>query len=1197
MVEIEDCENLIPYVGKIMSSVVKIYKNIKKGVSIYKDINDGILKLLIQNQNNIYLEDIMQGDLVENVIEKCMSSGAYRQVIDAVLSQYDMNIDKKIAVKKFLQDMEDIIIEAQKKHVTSDDAVILKNEDKHFSIIDGKLDKLIAGSTDSDFKPNLKDYMDNIYMSGALDNLRQIGHIINRLNNKDILDLSAYFDIVLALYCSRDLLQDRVNKYFAITKRDYDELVLELLLVNNLYDLLDMCLENVKNESVVLKYKNLKANIDRANCKISSGKSKILEINISGDIDARALFNYFYSHKKYSLLCLSCFTEIINPYFIDKIRYVIVQMELSRVGDVPFAKNKKDILELFSELSSYSSVVKQLDVTYRIDYYQLCLMHIGLYNPEIFNQEYEKLDEEVKNRVEIKGLYFSKKIIDKEFNLMQITEFIIEHKYYVLINHVDAMFTYNINRIEYYEEYTELLRSSIVALNYYCKALIEEKCYEKLYKKITAYEKWHKDELIYKCLCLQCKNIKHESCDDLIKECVLTIGDGGGFTPLDLIAYIETAYTVKSFDMVNVGVNWDCANVDTRLGFIKFGNIAEKEEDILWILAMCNSIIKNANVINELVMSESLYARGALNIKLNKIDEALADFNKSLLLNRTNKCAVAILEIKIKTYDYSNHSAIDICKEVMTFDFQGLVGSFYLQSNNYDEAYKYFMRSILIQPVDNCAGGALASIIIYSKTNREIIDYIEKDVVVSLKNNSDVKNIVLHREGIILQNMVVDDYLNCKHYSIDDIAVNDLTSRRIGDEVIFNNEKYVIEKIDNLESHLIMRGFQWLEDNGQAKFFRGEINDAINELSMLLKESSAQTNKILDAYYKSKQLMPLKFVSQLMDVNLLNFLELESYNDSKKIGNINNTALNGLDENYIIHLDTLYMFTKLNWDLAQRILKDCNFHILKSSKLYVENEILKLKENIDNGISLSYDSTNGKLVQNVMDEGCKRNISLCIKKLNEMMNSMNVIDNPCNCTYVGLNKDIKDSGGDLELAMITIAQRDNLTILTDNGFMNCIASENKVSLQSIICLLAKYINKDVFWDQLKILANCNFGRYINIDVLYALEKNINTIISDDDKNIQMQKYLDFLNLDYGDEVKNKYHRDLVISLHQEVVANKICLDRNITFYLERVAVHCFVTNNPDYVQEHLANMQYKFNIGENGISVTVEDKHKSNNEK
>ncbi len=515
---------------------------------------------------------------------------------------------------------------------------------------------------------------------------------------------------------------------------------------------------------------------------------------------------------------------------------------------------------------------------------------------------------------------------------------------------------------------------------------------------------------------------------------------------------------------------------------------------------------------------------------------------------------------------------IELSKDI-DFTSQNLVGATYSKLQKYQNAYKFFVRSLLLNERQAESITGLCNISrFFPKTNE--CNSVQENTVCTLTNAQNNIQIAIHSSDL-LENITSNQFANCDHYSIDDTKISSLLFCSKDEKISFEGVEYVISDISSTSEAFFRFAFsEVINRQDVTKVYGSSVEESLEKITVILKNAKEETDKLIDSYNQSELRIPISALSRQTGKNMLVTCEFLAFENTEKIrNNINYTKEFPDKPLFILSYDSIVLLSHLNIDLT--ILYGLNLTCSSTVRKHLIsdiNEELKTMSSEKSFGSMSY--SDGKIQFIEYTPELRRVRYSYLNQLKNFLKQIKVIDTSYD--YVPQNEAWKEPFSKLilenkllcESSCLGLAQNSpNSIFVTDDQIIYNIASVENIQNIGLVSLLTYATSH---WEKLleisQSLHTLNFQNYLPI---FLYKKMVDCVIEDTAQTSEgSQKIIEWLSYN-TDDGPSQNHDNIVIALFREVLNHKELQYLNPDGILGNLAIEAFDRQNPGFIAKQI----------------------------
>lgn len=553
---------------------------------------------------------------------------------------------------------------------------------------------------------------------------------------------------------------------------------------------------------------------------------------------------------------------------------------------------------------------------------------------------------------------------------------------------------------------------------------------------------------------------------------------------------------------------------------------------------------------------------------------------------------VALIQLRYKTNEYLTDYYFDQLKKDVDANSQNLVAAVYMKRNNYAEARKYFLRSLLLKANDNPSinGFFQAS----SHLASEEVQKIGENVFCVIKNNSHTQHIAIHATDIMEDILSPSSFADYTHYSVQDRRISFLLFAEQGDSVTFDGETYEVQTVEAANKVISRFFFSSLSNREGVQVISASNPEELREqLCAVLGKSSEALSQQIDIYNQLEVRPSLALFSNATGKGMLKTCEFLAFENKEKIrNNLIPVKQTGTPPVFVLAYDTIVYLAHLGLDeLAFAEMKlVCPLRIKNQLLNDIGEELADLSDNNQKG-TMYYCDGKITIMERTLDARQSRYAFLI--RLKAFVESLQTVKGAS--VFVSCNKEMKaeletlftEEGLYCEQAVLgTVQCTENSVLVTDDQFMYMIANTEGMATTGITGLLAQ---SNLNWKSLlsisKKLRSMNYTNYIPIDLYQHMVDQLLDVESEPESAVI--EILEWIKTDTDSE-PTQHHEDLTIQLFRDVIDGELDYlnPENILF---KIAIGILERRNPGFIQKCITDAMMSLFTVEDNPDLYVEE--------
>lgn len=561
---------------------------------------------------------------------------------------------------------------------------------------------------------------------------------------------------------------------------------------------------------------------------------------------------------------------------------------------------------------------------------------------------------------------------------------------------------------------------------------------------------------------------------------------------------------------------------------------------------------------------------GVVQRHLGHVEDAKASFRNEYDLYSDTSALTYLIQLRYELNEYITDAYFEQLKACVDFQSQNIVGAVYLKRCNYADARKFFLRSLLINNVDNPSinGFYLA----VSHLPKEDVNTVQQNVFCVLKNDHGTCNIAIHDTDIMENIDFPSNFADCAHHSVQDVAVSALLFCMQGDTVKVNGTDYEIEEILSVNDAITRFFFSTLSaKDGVTTICSSSREEFVEQISAILKKISEDLNKKISEYNQQEIRFSLSILAHMTGKGMLKTCEFLAFENREKIrNNLNIEEYSNRTVVFVLTYEVIVYLAHLGFDSAS--LNHLNLICAPQVKNQLLNDINEeLSEVSDNSQKGSMFYEDGKLALLERTTDMRRGRFAFLSQLKAFLVSLPAPDNAY--TFIPCDDELKDSIEYLfsknqlycDSASLGVAQNTpNAILVTDDQFLFSLANTEGIPNTGLTGLLS---SSQLNWKSLlsasKKLKDMNYGNYLPIHLYKRIVDQMLTCESNHESaSSEIQAWV----TSDTDDLPTSYHEDVIITLFRDVIQQDLDY-LNPGDFLGDIALRIWERRNPGFIKK------------------------------
>ena len=561
--------------------------------------------------------------------------------------------------------------------------------------------------------------------------------------------------------------------------------------------------------------------------------------------------------------------------------------------------------------------------------------------------------------------------------------------------------------------------------------------------------------------------------------------------------------------------------------------------------------------------------------KLGQREEAKKCFTKEYEEYKSKSALKCLMQLRYETHEYTMDGIFEKLKECVDERSQNLVAAISLKNNDYVNARKYFLRSLLINDKDNCSiNGFYETKSHLSETCPEMIN---ENTVCILKNSEDTLRIAIHSMDILQGISEPCDFAGYIHFSVEDENISPLLFGKKDELVLFKEKEYKIEDIISVNDAIVKYFFSSICENEDVmKITSSSPEELLEQIKPILKKSADSMQRIIDNYNQQSLGCPISLLAKSAGKSILATCEFLAYGNDKKIVN-NLTPLPGEKDftSFVLSYEVIVYLVHIGITLNDldgvKIL--CAPQVKNRLLEDINEELASILNNSRAG-SMHYEE--GKVIMIDRNGEVRRTRHSFLSKMKTLVSKIDSDEEAID--FVATNEEIKDiinevfktqkvlcEGGSLG----TTKNKKGRVLVTDNQFLAELASAEGIANTGLIPFL---LHANLEWRKLldisKRLKEINYSNYLPL-ALY--KKMVDTMIDSENDLEEPSNEIQMWLISDTDNEPSNHHEDVIVALCKDVITQDLDY-LNPDNILGRLAINTIEKRNPGYIQQCIAKV-------------------------
>ena len=1003
----------------------------------------------------------------------------------------------------------------------------------------------------------LKQLLDDMILTGSYDQFQLIVNQYKTPLSEVYTEFFLRHKIIYDVYCSRESLNSHLDDYLKLpVKTGKDELI-KLFIAFLLIDEIKRVIEFSDSDSIKeLANKVVSGELSKLFFKSHKKEIKIVVPEELSETISRLTINYLWN-KGVSFL------RKVDPMYDDEFFYKFInsiQEAGYYVGQRGKRFEEKTVSEHYYYIENNIRKIELLDIQLQIGIWAN-LLELFQEDQKAFEFYLSLIPERIRKHNVIAKIILERNIksgpaID---NVEEIISFCISN------NDYDALITYLSIRsaseiCAFFDDYAFLLKKSISLINIRCKAAFGESANDQAVQFLSGYSDCFESSFLFHCLLAKYLT----EGEDLEKELVWLDSFSGEMLFSELMIYLQVLVQHKRWNKL-IGY-LDSALPNAYLFEIGVALLTSQEKKYY------KKVRKTfQNLIDDQWERKGLYYNtGVIDENLGRIESAKRQYEKEFDKYQDTLSLRLLIKLRMESNDYSEDRYFESLKKVTDSVSQNLLGAVYLNLQNYHEAKKYFLRSLLIDDSSKESLNGLWQAIHNSPPRTA--NQIKEDTVFIVASHNDKKTIAIHSADVMM-GITPNEFASCKHYSINDTSVSGLLFHKAFEEVEFEGEKCQIDKIMTADEFFSRFFFSSLQNREGVTTIRSTtLEELTSSLGFVLKQSKDELLETINEFNNDKMPFPISILAARVGRSMISTCEFLAYENTEPIKN----NLQYIDEDIlgypvVLSFETIVYLAHLKVDLNK--LSGCHFYCSEQVKNRLDHEIREecaLLGRDDNATMLLEDEKPVYIKHT--SEMRRRRFGF----LNRLKAWLDLLDSENEGDYTSDNPDLiegfeallstkkfqTDSG-----TLALVKKLPQAVLITDDQFVYSLAHEERIPNMGLCGLLVK-LSKT--WKELlaysKKMQDLGFANYIPPFLFSTLIQKVPSV----EKKSAEREILDWLRPVTNNRFTDR-HENIVLALFYSLFKKQTEWSMSLSL-LWRVVVPLIEKNYPGAIDIMISNI-------------------------
>ena len=969
--------------------------------------------------------------------------------------------------------------------------------------------------------------------------------------------------IIYDIYCDRNKLKDDLAKYCKLPcKSGVDilaEIFLEFLLVDELKTINEFCENESIREYVALEIEG--KFIEKWLAPIVTTEATTFPKELETTI-LKSISNYISIHKSVGILDIS--GAVYKPY-AEEFYYQALAAAYGLGTNSIFGKSIVDV-EVESDyifIKDNIDKILQLDTSLQ-EYIWVQFLNVMVENYEMFSKYYQKCPTIIKNSPYIQKIKFMCDI-RHDITLLNVEDILAYAKKTKDVGVLCAYLTCTSKEdaLQLLDEYGYLFRKDSVYIKIKLE-LSDNLGAGEAISFLKRYEEIYCNDFTYHCMIA-----KYSDGTQRTEEVAWLCAHKRDLKTHDFVDFVDLLSDCELWNELVQLVQYPIPN---EYIFLIANRLSESEKDVY---------LKQSRKIYQQLIDRDWKKRGLFGglgqvyWKLGQREEAKKYFSKEYEEYNDKSSLKCLMQLRYETHEYTMDDKYKKLKECVDERSQNLVAVISLKNNDYANARKFFLRSLLINDKDNCSiNGFYATKSHLPESQPEMI---KEDTVCILKGSDDTLRIAIHSADVLQGISKPCDFAWYKHYSVEDESISSMLFGKKGDLVLFKDKEYKIEEVSSVNDAIVKYFFGSICENEDVmKITSSSPEELLEQIKPILKKSADSLQRIIDNYNQQSLGCPISVLATSTGKSILTTCEFLAYgNDKKIINNLSPLAEYKDSTSFVLSYEVIVFLVHIGITLND--LDDVKILCAPQVKNRLLEDINEeLSSILDDSHAGSMHYEDGRVIMIDRNGEVRRARHSFLSKMKNFVS--NIVTDEQATDFIATNEAIKDTinevfktqkvlceGGSLS----TTKNKEDRVLVTDNQFLAGLASAEGISNTGLIPFL---LHTKLEWRKLldisKKLKEINYSNYLPVG-LY--KKMVDTMIDSEDDLEGPSNEIQMWLISDTEDGASDHHEDVIVALCKDVITQDLDY-LNPDNILGRLAINIIEKRNPGYIQQCIAKV-------------------------
>lgn len=1010
-----------------------------------------------------------------------------------------------------------------------------------------------------------KDILFEVINNGEFDKLKNLLNSLSVSNkNEAMQDLYEYVSIVYSFYCDRDNFKQKLENYTSKSFSNYIDNLVELFTIHMNREYLQ-CVVNACKNGELLKYAQLVLDEKIGNIFVKLSEcEKTHDRIVEGSMLHQLATNYAIENNIHEFLNpdgTECHLYVGNFYFQQKVLlyklgqkvfnlYLVKEQHLSDYDEYnQFNMGLNKIKHIVPEMQQWFWI--KLLATADI---------ISDYN--IFNMVLSECNEVLRNEVPIKRNILLHKIDTDTDNVKfdDVRKFCEMINDYSLLHFYFSKLLKNNLKLEevIFNDHRYLLKIESLFLEDYIQLKGEKS--ETSFSAVeflVKFAPYYVEDIGFNIL-LAYYSSKNKKNKKYFSKATSFINEKlNDFTiiPLSLFGkYLHVLVAMKRYATL-LKIGSVVMPINLKMTVAKLLCVSKKfKVEVIDLLENIKREYGSIDYLNQLLF-ECYYNQGDM-------ENSKKCLMEEIDVRPTKENVGSLISIRLETKEIVQDKYFEIAKTIVDSQIYYLIGVTYHELKKNDVAYKYFLKSLLMDDKNSNCLNAMVALGLKEQGNTP--SRVCAGVTVRLQSSNKRIEIAIHDESII-DKFIPNKFMGILHFSENDSTIGDLLYRSVGEPVVFKNTGYEIVAITLTSTLIISNAMQTLVSANHFVALRGNSPDDVkNQLVKVLQEQNEHIKDTIGLYNEHQGIVPLSLFAERLGKKMLEAYSFLLFENTERLMNYCNMDEIVDDATYILSMESIYLLALLGIGEENLLRNKCKITLTTKRTMISEaNSFIESAEN-RSSVGQIY-LKDEKLYRTEITENDRAEQLRFWNKVKRIVNALPNCEEQYFYDYDNSWCDLF-SNAKLQIEGDTIGclkHNPNYILICDNIFTSQVAIMHNLPIINInTFLIALGLDVNIHLQCIQKLAQFNFANYFPANIYKHLKYKILAESANDRRNEYVEQFRKFLTGDFLEEGSDKWKYNNRV-IERALLECKINPDTADEF--DRILIHAISYN---YSKEH-----------------------------